>query len=71
MGETPAKAVERFRAEAARFRIEDGSETIEAIADSVGFHDPERMRRVFLRIYGQSPQTIRRTALPRKLALIQ
>lgn len=63
IGETPAKAVERFRAEAARFRIEGGSEPIEMIAASVGFIDPERMRRAFLRIYGQSPQAIRRTAL--------
>lgn len=59
-GETPAKAVERLRAEAARGRIEGGSEPIEAIARAVGFGDPERMRRAFLRLYGHPPQGIRR-----------
>ena len=58
--ETPAKAVERLRVEAARLRIEQGGDPIEVVARSVGFHDPERMRRAFLRIYGQPPQAIRR-----------
>ncbi len=61
-GETPARAVERLRAEAARSRIEEGREPIESIAASVGFHDPERMRRAFLRLYGQPPQALRRSA---------
>ncbi|SDN81240.1 DJ-1/PfpI family protein [Phyllobacterium sp. OV277] len=61
-GETPAKAVERLRAEAARGRIESGSEPIESIAVSVGFVDPERMRRAFLRLYGQPPQALKRAA---------
>jgi transcriptional regulator GlxA family with amidase domain len=61
-GETPAKAIERLRAEAARLRIETGLEPIEAIARQVGFVDPERMRRAFLRLFGQPPQGIRRTA---------
>ncbi|MGF6226066.1 transcriptional regulator GlxA family with amidase domain [Inquilinus ginsengisoli] len=59
-GQTPAKAVERLRAEAARPRIEDGAEPIEAIARGVGFSDPERMRRAFLRCFGQPPQAMRR-----------
>jgi transcriptional regulator GlxA family with amidase domain len=58
--ETPAKAVERLRVEAAKTRIEQGTEPIEIIARSVGFNDPERMRRAFLRVYGQPPQAIRR-----------
>ncbi|QND53136.1 GlxA family transcriptional regulator [Phyllobacterium sp. 628] len=61
-GETPAKAVERLRAEAARVRIESGNEPIESIAISVGFTDPERMRRAFLRLYGQPPQALKRAA---------
>lgn len=61
-GETPAKAIERLRAEAARQRIEDGPEPIELIAQSVGFGDPERMRRAFLRLYGHPPQSVRRLA---------
>jgi transcriptional regulator GlxA family with amidase domain len=61
-GETPGKAVERVRAEVARSRIETTTESIEVIAATVGFHDPERMRRAFLRIYGHPPQAIRRNA---------
>jgi len=61
-GETPARAVERLRAELARQRIEDGSDPIEAIARDVGFVDPERMRRAFLRRFGFSPQNVRRLA---------
>jgi transcriptional regulator GlxA family with amidase domain len=61
-GETPAKAVERLRAEAARLRIETSAEPLEIIARQVGFSDPERMRRAFLRSFGQPPQGIRRAA---------
>ncbi len=59
-GETPAKAVERLRVEAARLRLQDGSEPIEQIALAVGFTDPERMRRAFIKLYGHPPQSIRR-----------
>ncbi|UAJ11884.1 GlxA family transcriptional regulator [Polymorphobacter megasporae] len=61
-GETPAKAIERLRAEAARVRLENGREAVEMIAAAVGFTDPERMRRAFLRIFGQPPQAFRRAA---------
>lgn len=61
-GQTPAKAVERLRAEAARARIEAGRQPIEDIARDVGFTDPERMRRAFVRAFGQPPQAIRRVA---------
>ena len=63
-GETPAKAVERLRVEAARLRLQDGSEPVELVARAVGFLDPERMRRAFLKRYGQPPQAIRRVARP-------
>jgi transcriptional regulator GlxA family with amidase domain len=59
-GETPARAVERLRCEAALPRIEDTSEPLDQIALQVGFGDIERMRRVCLRIYGQPPQALRR-----------
>ncbi len=59
-GETPAKAVERLRVEAARLRLQDGSEPIEQIALAVGFTDPERMRRAFIKVHGRPPQAIRR-----------
>lgn len=61
-GETPAKAVERLRVEVARLRVERGAEPIELIAHSVGFKDPERMRRAFIRVIGHPPQSIRRLA---------
>jgi len=61
-GETPARAIERMRAEAARPRLEEGIAPIEAIAREVGFGDVERMRRSFVKIYGHSPQVIRRFA---------
>lgn len=60
IGTSPAKAVERLRLEVARERVESSREPIEQIAAAAGFHDPERMRRAFLRHYGQPPQTIRR-----------
>lgn len=59
-GETPARAVERLRVEAACVRLQSGSEPIEQIAKSVGFSDPERMRRAFVKLHGHPPQTIRR-----------
>ncbi len=61
-GMTPAKAVERLRLEAARERIETGAEPIEGVASRTGFGDPERMRRAFLRAFGQPPQALRRIA---------
>jgi transcriptional regulator GlxA family with amidase domain len=41
--------------------IEQGRLTLEAVASETGFGDRERMRRAFLRVYGQSPQSLRRT----------
>jgi transcriptional regulator GlxA family with amidase domain len=61
-GMTPAKAIERLRLEAARERVEDSAEPIEGIATYAGFRDPERMRRAFLRAFGQPPQAMRRHA---------
>ena len=62
-GVTPAKAIERLRVEAARERIESSPEPIDRIAGQVGFGDPERMRRAFLRAFGQPPQALRRARL--------
>jgi transcriptional regulator GlxA family with amidase domain len=59
-GETPARAVERLRCEAALPRIEGTSAPFDQIALQVGFGDMERMRRVCIRIHGQSPQALRR-----------
>jgi transcriptional regulator GlxA family with amidase domain len=61
-GMSPAKAVERLRVEAARARIESSSDPIEQIGFALGFAAPERMRRAFIRAFGQPPQAIRRAA---------
>lgn len=61
-GTTPAKAVERLRLEAARTAVETGRDPIDRVAEDVGFGDPERMRRAFLRAFGQPPQALRRAA---------
>jgi transcriptional regulator GlxA family with amidase domain len=61
-GTTPSKAVERLRTEAARARVQSSSEAIERVAEATGFRDPERMRRAFIRAFGQPPQSLRRAA---------
>ena len=61
-GETPARAVERLRVEAARTRVEDGVVPMDRIAREVGFGNDERMRRSFVRIYGHTPQAMRLAA---------
>jgi transcriptional regulator GlxA family with amidase domain len=61
-GQTPAKAVEGLRVEAARLMLEEGRHTVETIAYETGFADRERMRRAFLRTLGQPPQAVRRNA---------
>ena len=61
-GTTPAKAVERLRLESARERVEHSSEPIDVVAQEVGFGDPERMRRAFVRAFGQPLQQLRRLA---------
>ncbi len=61
-GTTPAKAVERLRLEAARTAVETGHVPIDRVAEAAGFGDPERMRRAFLRAFGQPPQALRRAA---------
>jgi transcriptional regulator GlxA family with amidase domain len=59
---TPSKAIERLRIEVARQRVQSSSEAIETIAETTGFRDPERMRRAFIRAFGQPPQSLRRGA---------
>jgi transcriptional regulator GlxA family with amidase domain len=59
-GQSPAKAVERLRVEAARLMMETTRHPIEVIARETGFGDRERMRQAFLRAFGQPPQAIQR-----------
>ena len=61
-GTTPSKAIERLRIEVARARVQSTSEAIERVAETTGFGDPERMRRAFIRTFGQPPQSLRRAA---------
>ena len=61
-GQSPAKAIEHLRLEAARLMIEQSRHTIEQIAAETGFIDTERMRRTFVRAFGQPPQALRRIA---------
>ncbi|GGP21621.1 GlxA family transcriptional regulator [Silvimonas iriomotensis] len=61
-GQSPAKAVERLRVEAARLMMETTRHPIEVIARETGFGDRERMRQSFLRAFGQPPQSIQRAS---------
>ena len=61
-GQSPAKAVENLRVEAARLMMEQSRHPIDVIARQTGFADRDRMRHAFLRAFGQPPQVIRRNA---------
>lgn len=61
-GQSPAKAVENLRLEAARLLMEQGRLPIDVVARQTGFADRNRMRRAFLRAFGQPPQVIRRNS---------
>jgi transcriptional regulator GlxA family with amidase domain len=61
-GQTPAKAVEHLRLEGARALMEDSSHSLDVVARLTGFGDRNRMRRAFLRTFGQPPHVIRRQA---------
>lgn len=63
-GVTPARAIENLRLEKARFFLEQGRLPVEEIALATGFGDRERMRRSFIRNYGQTPRSIRMSSLP-------
>ena len=61
-GSTPSKAMERLRIEVARQRVQSSQDAIEQVARDTGFGDAERMRRAFIRSFGQPPQALRRAA---------
>lgn len=60
-GQSPAKAVERLRLEAAKAMLEEGRHPLDIVARDTGFADRDRMRRAFLRFFGQPPQSLRRS----------
>jgi len=61
-GQSPAKAVENLRVEAARNLMELSRHPIDIVARQTGFSDRDHMRRAFLRAFGQPPQVLRRNA---------
>ncbi len=58
-GMTPAQYVERVRVEAARRRLEDSADGVDAIASGCGFGTAETMRRTFLRHLRVAPSDYR------------
>jgi transcriptional regulator GlxA family with amidase domain len=56
---TPAEFVERARVDAARVMLESGNAPLKTVAYQCGFHDANRMRAVFLRRLGVTPQQYR------------
>lgn len=58
-GDSPARAVEKIRIEAAVRLLESSDDPIKVVADRTGFGDDERMRRAFVKSYGVSPQDYR------------
>lgn len=63
-GQSPAKAVEHLRLDAARALMEDTAHPIDVVARETGFADRDRMRRAFVRVFGQPPHSIRRAVRP-------
>jgi transcriptional regulator GlxA family with amidase domain len=63
-GTSPAKALETLRLEAAKLLLEQSRLPVEGVARETGFGNRERMRRAFIRAYGEAPQSIRNNAGP-------
>jgi transcriptional regulator GlxA family with amidase domain len=61
-GQSPAKAIEGLRLEAARLMIERSRHSLEVIAKETGFRDRRHMREAFMRGFGLPPQEVRREA---------
>jgi transcriptional regulator GlxA family with amidase domain len=58
-GQTPARAIERLRVEAARRLLSESRVPIKRIAQRCGFGSEETMRRSFLRLIAVTPQDYR------------
>lgn len=67
-GQSPARAIEKMRLEAARNMIVTADPPLSVVASKTGFGDIERMRRAFLRAFGQPPRALRRTAIAERAA---
>jgi transcriptional regulator GlxA family with amidase domain len=58
-GQTPARAIERLRVEAARHMLSESRVPVKRIAQRCGFGSEETMRRSFLRLLAVTPQDYR------------
>jgi transcriptional regulator GlxA family with amidase domain len=58
-GQTPARAIERLRVEAAARLLSESRTPVKRIAQRCGFGSEETMRRSFLRLLGVTPQDYR------------
>jgi transcriptional regulator GlxA family with amidase domain len=56
---SPAAFVQRLRLDEARKRLSTPGCTVERVADSVGFHDPDSFRRAFMQRFGVAPSHYR------------
>lgn len=56
---TPAAFVQRLRLDEARTRLSSRGSTVESVADSVGFGDPDSFRRAFVQRFGVAPKQYR------------
>ena len=61
-GQSPARAIENLRVETAKMMLEEGRHPIDIVARETGFGSCDRMRRAFVRRFGQAPREIRRDA---------
>ncbi|HFO1400379.1 TPA: GlxA family transcriptional regulator [Pseudomonas aeruginosa] len=62
-GQSPAKAIENLRLEAARLMIKQSRQSLDVVAREAGFRDRRHMREAFIRGFGMPPQAVRRDAL--------
>jgi transcriptional regulator GlxA family with amidase domain len=65
-GQSPARAIEQMRLEAARDMIATANQPLSVVASKAGFGDMERMRRAFLRAVGQPPRSLRRSLIAQR-----
>lgn len=61
-GQSPAKAIEGLRLEAARLMIEQSRHSFDVVAKETGFRDRRHLREAFMRGFGLPPQAVRREA---------
>ncbi|MFW0753937.1 GlxA family transcriptional regulator [Pseudomonas sp. H11T01] len=61
-GQSPAKAIEGLRLEAARLMIEQSRHPLDTVARETGFRDRRHLREAFMRGFGVTPLAVRRDA---------